>query len=139
VARVQCLTRGTHFDVDLPAFRSAWHLAVESNMAYRLTLLCRTPDGGLKTLAVSQTVCPPVRHAWQAGRAPTELIQARRQPLTRRLPWTEEPAAWLTTASAAPGGAARPSASVGPPLTGVGPDSAALRPSWSRVNFGEGR
>ena len=76
VARVHCLTRSTHYDTELPQLRSPWHLAVESNQAYQVSLMRRETDGRLTPLAVSGTVCPPVRHAWQASQKPVELVQA---------------------------------------------------------------
>jgi len=85
VARVHCLNDGTYFDLDLPEAKAAWHIPLESNRIYQVELLARRPDASLYALAASEEVSLPVRHAWQAGHRPAELIHAERRPLSRRV------------------------------------------------------
>ena len=105
VVRVHCLDRGSFYDVDLPDSRRPWHLAVESNHAYRIDLLRRETDGSLRTLAESAEVSLPVRHVWQLADRPAELEHAEQHPIasTRHIagarargPVAESPPDWPT-------------------------------------------
>jgi len=126
VARVHCLSTGVHYDLDLPQFRSPWHLGVDSNQGYRFSLHLRQPDGGLKLLAESEEVCLPVRHVWQAGQEPAEALLAERRPFTHA-PGHTGGADWPDTK---PGSGPPPQAAPAPPSRSFG---------GSYVNFGEGQ